>query len=273
MMVCMRLDLSTYLLAPSQLPQLAEVPKNTVTCHTSSAQTVGSTPQNGLGCYYCQVCAPQSGELISLYSTLQRLRNTEMHLCFHTMLVVQSRRFTVRNEAKPAIRFELTATPLRFALQRSRSMRAHLSFAEPPQSIVFRALQQRTTPALPRQSRVSLTTVNGKTEVSLTVSVKTITVTIQRVHAVSRQSGELARTCRRDFLCRTSALLLLQLVSQHAQPATADVQVPPASIRLDLAPKQGTFDPTDERLRDAAALLQRALNAEEVQVQTQTIQC
>ena len=58
---------------------------------------------------------------------------------------------------------------------------------------------------------------------------------------------------------------MLQLVQQVA-PAGADVPYDAPTIRPNLAPKQGTFDPTDEDLRDAAALLQRALNAEEVQV-------
>lgn len=37
-------------------------------------------------------------------------------------------------------------------------------------------------------------------------------------------------------------------------------------VRLDLAPDQRQYDPADEELRDAAYLLQKALNAEQVQV-------
>ena len=70
---------------------------------------------------------------------------------------------------------------------------------------------------------------------------------------------------RRQVLTTAGALLLIQLVGQAA-PVHADVPYDPPTIRPNLAPKQGTFDPTDEDLRDAAALLQRALNAEEVQV-------
>lgn len=70
---------------------------------------------------------------------------------------------------------------------------------------------------------------------------------------------------RRQTLTKAGALLLAQLVQQVA-PARADVPYDAPTIRPNLAPKQGTFDPTDEDLRDAAALLQRALNAEEVQV-------
>ncbi|KAL3137372.1 hypothetical protein ABBQ32_006901 [Trebouxia sp. C0010 RCD-2024] len=69
---------------------------------------------------------------------------------------------------------------------------------------------------------------------------------------------------RRQTLTKAGALLLAQLVQQVA-PARADVPYDAPTIRPNLAPKQGTFDPTDEDLRDAAALLQRALNAEEVQ--------
>ena len=62
-----------------------------------------------------------------------------------------------------------------------------------------------------------------------------------------------------------AAAVLLILAAQRVESAGA-VEYVPATIRPNLAPKQGTFDPTDEDLRDAAALLQRALNAEEVQV-------
>ncbi len=48
--------------------------------------------------------------------------------------------------------------------------------------------------------------------------------------------------------------------------ATADTGFVPAKIRLDLAPDQSTYNPADERLRDAAGKLQLALNAEDVKV-------
>ncbi len=45
----------------------------------------------------------------------------------------------------------------------------------------------------------------------------------------------------------------------------------PAKIRLDLAPDQSKYNPTDERLRDAAGKLQLALNAEDVKVGTPVV--
>lgn len=81
-----------------------------------------------------------------------------------------------------------------------------------------------------------------------------------RNEALPAQAGN-----RRQFLTKAGALLLVQLVGQAA-PVDADVPYDPPTIRPHLAPKQGTFDPTDEDLREAAGLLQRALNAEEVQV-------
>ena len=70
---------------------------------------------------------------------------------------------------------------------------------------------------------------------------------------------------RRQTLTKAGALLLI-FAAQRAEPVGAEVQYAPPTIQPNLAPKQGTFDPTDEDLRDAAGLLQRALNAEEVQV-------
>ncbi len=70
---------------------------------------------------------------------------------------------------------------------------------------------------------------------------------------------------RRQTLNKAAAIVLI-LAAQRVGPAGAEVEYVPATIQPNLAPKQGTFDPTDEDLRDAAALLQRALNAEEVQV-------
>ena len=70
---------------------------------------------------------------------------------------------------------------------------------------------------------------------------------------------------RRQLLNKAAAVSLI-LAAQRVESAGAEVEYVPAIIQPNLAPKQGTFDPTDEDLRDAAALLQRALNAEEVQV-------
>ena len=70
---------------------------------------------------------------------------------------------------------------------------------------------------------------------------------------------------RRQTFNKAAAVLLI-LAAQRMEPVGAEVEYVPATIQPNLAPKQGTFDPTDEDLRDAAALLQRALNAEEVQV-------
>ncbi|DBB14513.1 hypothetical protein WJX82_001275 [Trebouxia sp. C0006] len=69
---------------------------------------------------------------------------------------------------------------------------------------------------------------------------------------------------RRQTLNKAAAVLLI-FAAQRVKSASAEVEYVPATIQPNLAPKQGTFDPTDEDLRDAAALLQRALNAEEVQ--------
>ena len=41
-------------------------------------------------------------------------------------------------------------------------------------------------------------------------------------------------------------------------------------VRLDLTPDQSKYDPADEGLRDAAFLLQKALNSESVQARLAT---
>lgn len=70
---------------------------------------------------------------------------------------------------------------------------------------------------------------------------------------------------RRQTLNRAAAILLISAL-QQVEAVGAEVEYVPATIQPNLAPSQGTFDATDEDLRDAAALLQRALNAEEVEV-------
>ena len=42
-----------------------------------------------------------------------------------------------------------------------------------------------------------------------------------------------------------------------------------AEVKPDLSPNQAEYDPTDEKLRDAASLLQQGLNATDVKVATQ----
>ena len=75
----------------------------------------------------------------------------------------------------------------------------------------------------------------------------------------------LQQASRRQLLCRAAAVWLVWTASE-ARPVAAKVNYEPVTIQPKLAPKQSTFDPTDEDLRDAAALLQKALNAEEVEV-------
>lgn len=57
-----------------------------------------------------------------------------------------------------------------------------------------------------------------------------------------------------------SAAALMMLAVQRPTEAEGPV------VRLDLAPDQSKYDAADEGLRDAAFLLQKALNAESVQV-------
>ncbi len=71
------------------------------------------------------------------------------------------------------------------------------------------------------------------------------------------------RTGRRGLLLSSAAAALLAVLPPAAL-AAADV--PPAQINLSLAPDQRKYDPADPELRAAANLLQKALNAETVQV-------
>ena len=52
----------------------------------------------------------------------------------------------------------------------------------------------------------------------------------------------------------------------YTLPAGATSGSEPAKVRLDLAPDQSRYNAADGRLRDAAAKLQLALNAEDVKV-------
>jgi len=52
----------------------------------------------------------------------------------------------------------------------------------------------------------------------------------------------------------------------HSSRASADDSTAPAQLRFDLKPDQSKYDPSDENLRDAAGMLQSALNAQNVQV-------
>ena len=56
--------------------------------------------------------------------------------------------------------------------------------------------------------------------------------------------------------------MLLSIALQQSKALAAEGPV----VRLDLAPDQSKYDPRDENLRDAAYLLQKALNAEKVEV-------
>lgn len=69
---------------------------------------------------------------------------------------------------------------------------------------------------------------------------------------------------RRTALClAASALLLAVQPSQPSRAATA-TDLPLASIQPQLAPDQSLYDAADPTLREAAQLLQRALNAADV---------
>jgi hypothetical protein len=67
---------------------------------------------------------------------------------------------------------------------------------------------------------------------------------------------------------RRTVLLAAPLLwlTWRASAAHAISGTEPATIRLDLAPDQSKYNAADERLRDAAARLQLALNAEDVKV-------
>ena len=69
---------------------------------------------------------------------------------------------------------------------------------------------------------------------------------------------------RRHFLHSAAASLLVWSTVKPAFSQDAPV------VRLDLAPDQRQYDPADDNLRDAAYLLQKALNAEQVQVKLYT---
>ena len=70
---------------------------------------------------------------------------------------------------------------------------------------------------------------------------------------------------RRSVLAASVAIAFLR-----SSPARASQ---PANIRLDLAPDQAQYDAGDERLRDAAQMLQQALNADSVQVHACSSSC
>lgn len=67
---------------------------------------------------------------------------------------------------------------------------------------------------------------------------------------------------------RRAVLLAVPLswLTWQTSAAQAITGTEPATIRLDLAPDQSKYNAADERLRDAAARLQLALNAEDVKV-------
>ena len=87
------------------------------------------------------------------------------------------------------------------------------------------------------------------------------------VALLSNCSGLFA-TGRRQLLSLSglSALAALVPTGLIGSPALAATELIPADIKPELAPKQAEYDPTDEKLRDAASLLQQALNSNDVQV-------
>ena len=74
--------------------------------------------------------------------------------------------------------------------------------------------------------------------------------------------GALGVCCQRRTALASALALVLpwSLAAQASQPGA------PANIRLELAPDQSKYDASDERLREAAQMLQQALNADNVQV-------
>ena len=73
---------------------------------------------------------------------------------------------------------------------------------------------------------------------------------------------------RRQLLSASGLAALATLVSGAplARSALAATELVPVQIKPELAPNQAEYDPTDEKLRDAASLLQQALNATDVKV-------
>ena len=69
--------------------------------------------------------------------------------------------------------------------------------------------------------------------------------------------------CRRQVLVSGAAMLGLWHPS-ISLALSSDVQ--PTKLRPELAPNQSDYNPTDPDLREAAGLVQRALNAEDVKV-------
>jgi len=67
---------------------------------------------------------------------------------------------------------------------------------------------------------------------------------------------------RRQLLQSAASVVLLASTSGRALAEEGPV------VRLDLAPDQSKYNAADENLRDAAYLLQKALNAEQVQVRS-----
>ena len=89
------------------------------------------------------------------------------------------------------------------------------------------------------------------------------TVTRTQQHIVD----QLTTIDRRALFASTLAALLAATTPLGAVAAA----LPPAAINPALAPDQRLYDAADPALRDAAALLQRALNANTVQVGVSTI--
>lgn len=77
------------------------------------------------------------------------------------------------------------------------------------------------------------------------------------------RDAQQAALSRRSALALSAALVM----GSTGSAAGSDLAGPPqpANIRPELAPDQASYDASDERLRDAAQMLQQSLNAESVQ--------
>ncbi|KAF6263949.1 hypothetical protein COO60DRAFT_1488071 [Scenedesmus sp. NREL 46B-D3] len=88
----------------------------------------------------------------------------------------------------------------------------------------------------------------------------------QSVHTSSSRAWpaqqQLALLDKRSLLLGLAASIGLAVLPQGAAVAAADLV--PAILQLDKAPDQSLYNPADKDLREAAALLQQALNAETV---------
>ena len=78
---------------------------------------------------------------------------------------------------------------------------------------------------------------------------------------------------RRRLAFSATVGALLQLLPSWTRSARADEPVTRVDVNTTLAPDQSRYDPTDEQLRDAAQMLQKALEASDVKVGQQRVRC